>query len=191
MSSSRRGFIALAGGAALAGCGSVKGEPQDDPPRGDLGVVNFALTLEYLEVDFYRQAVGSGALSRSEQELFEQILANETEHARTLERLGRDLGGKLVKPPRTDFRRVIGAGRDRIMRTAARLENTGAAAYLGQANQITTREVLAAALSIHTVEARQAATVDEIVGRPFLPDGAFADPLGRTEVMYRVEPFLV
>ena len=191
MTSSRRGFIALAGAAAVAGCGGTERRRQDAPPRGDLGVVNFALTLEYLENDFYRQVVDSGALSGSEQRLAERILANEGEHLRTLQRLAKDLGGRPADRPRTDFRRVIGAGRDRIMRTAARLENTGAAAYLGQANQITSPDVLAAALSIHTVEARQAATLDEIVGRPFLPDGAFADPLGRTEVMYRVEPFLV
>jgi len=48
---------------------------------------------------------------------------------------------------------------------------------------------LTAALSIHTVEARHAAAVNELIGVPYLPDGAFAAPLGPEEVMRRVRPY--
>ena len=47
-----------------------------------------------------------------------------------------------------------------MLETAAAVENLGAAAYLGQARRIQTKEILAAALSIHTVEARHAAALN-------------------------------
>ena len=190
MRASRRSFLALGGAAALAGCGARNRKPEDDPPRGDLEVVDFALFLEYFEVDFYRRVADSGVLGGSEQRLLEKIGANEAEHVRVLERIARDLGGKPVERPRTDFSSVIRGGRGRVLRTAATLERTGASAYLAQAKRIQSTDVLAAALSIHTVEARHSATLDEIVGRPFLPDGAFAAPLEGEQVMARVERFL-
>ena len=56
-----------------------------------------------------------------------------------------------------------------MLRLAATIENGGAAAYLGQANRIRDKEVLAAALSIHSVEARHAATLNGLVGLPPTP----------------------
>ena len=56
-------------------------------------------------------------------------------------------------------------------------ENTGAGAYLGQANKVRSNAMLADALSIHTVEARHAAALADVIGATYLPDGAFATPL--------------
>ena len=50
-----------------------------------------------------------------------------------------------------------------VTKLAATVENLGAAAYLGQAPNIQSQEILAAALSIHTVEARQAATLNSLL----------------------------
>jgi hypothetical protein len=78
-----------------------------------------------------------------------------------------------------------------ILETAATVENLGAAAYLGQAGRISSPEVLAAALSIHTVEARHAAALNTLVGKTVVPDGAFAKPATMDEVLPQVKPFLV
>ena len=70
------------------------------------------------------------------------------------------------------------------------VENLGANAYLGQAGKIQSKEVLAAALSIHTVEARHAATLATLVKKSVTPDGAFAKPADMATVLAAVKPFL-
>jgi hypothetical protein len=83
--------------------------------------------------------------------------------------------------------------------TAATVENLGAAAYLGQAGNIKSKAILAAALSIHSVEARHAAALNELVGRGFggkgglegsLPDGPFGKPMDMASVLKAVAPFI-
>ena len=64
-----------------------------------------------------------------------------------------------------------------MAKLAATVENLGAAAYLGQAGNIQSKEILAAALAIHTVEARHAATLNTLLKLSPTPDGAFAKPM--------------
>jgi len=193
----RRTFVsATAGGAALlaAGCGDDEEEPRGGTSGGDLDVVNYALTLEFLEEDFYEAVVSSGVLSGREAELAEKILDNESEHVLALRTAAKQLakGSKgVVKAPKTDFSEVIDGGRDEVIRVAAQLENTGAGAYLAEAGQIENPQILASALSIHTVEARHAAILNRLAGEPPLPDGAFAVALERADVMGRIERYLV
>jgi Ferritin-like domain len=85
---------------------------------------------------------------------------------------------------------VIEGGEKKVLETAAVVENLGAAAYLGQAPRITSREVLAAALAIHTVEGRHAAALNTVVGKTIVPDGAFAKPASMAQVLPQVKPFL-
>ena len=70
------------------------------------------------------------------------------------------------------------------------MENLSAAAYLGQAGRIQSKEVLAAALAIHSVEGRHAAALNTLVGRTIVRDGAFAKPASMEEVLPKVKPFL-
>ena len=65
-----------------------------------------------------------------------------------------------------------------VAELAYTVENLGAAAYLGQAGNIQSPEVLATALAIHSVEARHAATLATLVKKPITPNGAFADAGG-------------
>ncbi len=193
MTLTRRTFVsATAGGAALlaAGCGDDEEEPRGGPSGGDLDVVNYALTLEFLEEDFYEAVVSSGVLSGREAELAEKILDNESEHVLALSSVAKDLG-KPVGRPATDFDSVLSGGRDRVIRVAADLEGTGAGAYLAEAAKITSDEILASALAIHTVEARHASILNLLAGRSPVPDGAFATPIDRGEVQRRIERFLV
>lgn len=190
----RRGLASSAavGVAVLAaGCGDDSNDPAEGPPRGDLDIVNYALTLEYLEEDYYEQVVRAGVLSGREAALAELIRQNESEHVVALRSAAAQLGGRVAKRPKTDFSEVLEGGRDEVIRVAAQLENTGAAAYLAEAGQIESPQILASALSIHTVEARHAAILNRLAGEPPLPDGAFAVALQRADVMGRIERYLV
>jgi rubrerythrin len=79
---------------------------------------------------------------------------------------------------------------EKVALLAYTVENLGANAYLGQAGAIKNKDVLAAALSIHTVEARHAATLATLVKKPISPDGAFAKPADMKTVLAAVKPFL-
>ncbi len=70
------------------------------------------------------------------------------------------------------------------------VENLGAAAYLGQAGNIQSPEVLATALAIHSVEARHASTLGTLVKKSLTPDGAFAKPMDMSMVLAAIKPFL-
>jgi hypothetical protein len=176
----------LAGG--LAACGDDDDE-LGQKGGGDLEVINYALTLEFLEADFYDEVVRSGVLSGRELAIASEIRRNEQEHVDALTAAARKFG-KPVARPSTSFEQVISGGRDEVLRTAAKLENLGAAAYLGQARNITSRDVLKTALAIHTVEARHAGVLNHLIGKSFVPDGALATPMTRNEVLREAEPFL-
>jgi hypothetical protein len=202
---SRRRFLQLAAPAALGGmaafmaaCGSSS-DPQTakdkstnaQAPVGghDFDVVDFALRLEYIERDFYDKVVSSGMFSGKVGDLMKLIQFDEHQHVAALQALGKKLNGRLSQRPQTHF--PLGGGPRSVLKLAATLENTGAAAYLGQASSLENKEVLAAALSIHTIEARHAAKLNRLVGRQFTPDGAFASPLEMGEVLDAVSAFVV
>ncbi len=209
---SRAQFLKIAGGAGAAGalaifmaaCGGDDEEPSgggssDAPPppkegkasKGDIAIVNYALTLEYLEADFYQQVLDSGEVkTKKVAEVAMEISENEQEHVEALKATVEQLGGKPAPKPQTNFEDVLAGGEKVILETAATVENLGAAAYLGQAGKIKSPEILAAALSIHTVEARHAAVLNQVVGKSIVPDGPFAKPATMAEVLKMVKPFI-
>jgi rubrerythrin len=155
---------------------------------GDLGILGYALTLEYLETQFYADAAKSGKLSGKVLAVAKEFGEEESEHVKALEATIKKLGGKLPAKPKAKFPL---AGEKSILRLAATVENLGANAYLGQAGNIQNKEVLAAALSIHSVEARHAAVLNTVIGKDITPDGAFSKPASAGEVLAAVKPFLV
>jgi rubrerythrin len=174
------------GGGAATGNDSQRGASM----KGDVEIVQYALTLEHLETDFYNAVIDAGAISdKALAETATMIRDNEQEHVDALTATVEDLGGKPEKPKK-NFDSVIEGGPDMILETAATVENLGAAAYLGQAGRIKSKDVLAAALSIHSVEARHAAALNSVVGKTIVPDGAFAKPASMDEVLAKVKPFL-
>ena len=203
---SRRKFMALTGGTAsisvlVAACGdddemassdSTTTTASDDAlaqfGQGDVGIVNYALTLEYLEADFYDQVAASGLFKGDDLALIEEIGKNEQEHVAALTSFAKDLGAEPAPKPKTRFELVDAAS---VLQTAAEVENLGAAAYLGQAAAIESEAVLAAALSIHTVEGRHAAALNTLTDQPITPDGPFAAPADATTVLDSVQPFIV
>jgi rubrerythrin len=158
--------------------------------KGDLEIVQYALTLEHLETDFYNAVIDSGVVKdRALAETAKMIRDNEQEHVDALTGTVKQLGGKPVRP-KTNFDAVLEGGEKMVLETAATVENLGAAAYLGQAGRIMSKEILAAALAIHSVEGRHAAALNTVVGKTIVPDGAFAKPASMAQVLPKVKPFL-
>lgn len=209
--SSRKRFLKMVGGAGatgafamvLAACGSDSKSTSTGAGataasgttpasnKGDLAILNYALTLEYLEADFYQKVIDSGEIKDKKiAALAMKIGENEKEHVDALKATIQKLGGKPAAVPTTKFDAVIAGGPKKILATAASVENLGASAYLGQAPRITNPEVLAAALSIHSVEARHAAALNTLVADPVTPDGAFAKPAQMAQVLQAVKPFI-
>jgi hypothetical protein len=156
------------------------------PAGGDLAIVNYALTLEYLESQFYAKVVASGLFKGSTLSVLKSFGAEEDEHVAALHKVAMSLGTPATKPvgkfPLTSAASVASL--------AATVENLGAAAYLGQAPRIQSKEILAAALAIHTVEARHAATLNLLIKKTPTPDGAFAKPMSMSQVLAAVKPFI-
>ncbi len=206
--SSRKRFLRMMGGAGAAGafaifmaaCGddedestaasTMKSEPKPAGTRRDLEIVQYALTLEHLETDFYNAVIEAGIIKdRALGETAKMIRDNEQEHVDALTATVEQLGGTPMRP-KTTFDAVLEGGPDMVLETAAAVENLGAAAYLGQAGRIESKEILAAALAIHSVEGRHAAALNSVVGKTIVPDGAFAKPASMAEVLPKVKPFL-
>jgi rubrerythrin len=153
---------------------------------GDVEVLNFALTLEYLEAAFYEEALSQNFLSGKNKSLAKEIGENEQEHVDTLKQTIEQLGGKPVKAPTVAFPLK---GESDFLKLAVTLEDTGVAAYDGAAGSIQSKEVLAAAGSIVQVEARHAAAVRLQAGKPPAPD-AFDTTLTMNQVLKAVKPFI-
>jgi Ferritin-like domain len=156
--------------------------------KGDLGILGYALTLEYLETDFYEKAGASGKLKGKVLDVAKQFGKEEAEHVKALEGAIKKAGGKLPPKPKTQFPLE---DQKSILMLAAEVENLGAAAYLGQAGRIKDKEVLAAALAIHSVEGRHAAALNSVIGEEITPDGAFSVPADAATVLEKVKPFIV
>jgi hypothetical protein len=128
-------------------------------PSSDVAILNFALTLEYLEAAFYTEAVTNDGVFNGETQNFARIVAaHENAHVAFLKKA---LGSKAVKKPTFDFKDTT-SNQDKFEATATVLEDTGVQAYLGQVGNIKNKKILAAAGSILPVEARHAAWIRDI-----------------------------
>jgi rubrerythrin len=187
-------FVAACGGDddedGGGGSGTQTEAEKEMAAKGDLAIVQYALTLEHLETDFYNAVIDAGVITdKALAETAMMIRDNEQEHVDALTATVKKLGGTPEKP-KTNFDSVLEGGPDMVLQTAATVENLGAAAYLGQAGRIKSKEILAAALAIHSVEGRHAAALNSVVGKTIVPDGAFAKPASMEEVLPKVKPFL-
>jgi rubrerythrin len=156
---------------------------------GDVEIVNFALTLEYLEAAFYQQALERvSGLSGDAKELATTIRENEDVHVKALKATVEQLGGKPVKAPPVDFGNAF-MSQESFLKLAQTFEDTGVSAYNGAAPAIKSKEVLGAAGSIVQVEARHAAAIRALNGEQ-PAEGAFDQALGAEEVLKAVQPFV-
>jgi len=202
----RKRFLKLAGGAGaasfgafvLAACGSSKHAAStaaatagtastSSSTAGDVAILNYALTLEYLETEFYEKVVASSLFSGKVGGLIKDFGRQEATHVEALKGAVEKLGGTPAAKPAGKFPISSAA---QVAQLAYTVENLGAAAYLGQAGNIQSPEVLASALAIHSVEARHAATLGTLVKKSVTPQGAFAKPADMPTVLAAVKPFL-
>ena len=141
-----------------------------DPAAGSVtDVLNFALTLEYLEAAYYQMGLSSGVVAAGDKTVIQQISKHETAHVALLQATITKLGGTPVASPEFDF--TAGGAYDpfgdypTFLILANAFEDTGVRAYKGQAvNLIGSGAVLTAALDIHSVEARHASEIRRIRG---------------------------
>jgi hypothetical protein len=131
--------------------------------------------------------VSSGLFSGRVGSLIKDFGRQEATHVEALKGAVEKLGGTPAAKPAGKFP-ISSAGQ--VAQLAYTVEDLGAAAYLGQAANIQNAEVLAAALAIHTVEARHAATLGTLVKKSVTPQGAFAIPADMPTVLAAVKPFL-
>ena len=190
----RQSFIlrgAVAAGAVY-GLGAVSPfvrEALAQGSDGDVEILNFALTLEYLEATFYERALKqTKGLGGDARKLAGTIHKNEMAHVTALTGTIKDLGGKPVKAPKVGFGNAFGSQKS-FLKLAQTFEDTGVSAYNGAAPQIESKDVLAAAGSIVQIEARHAAAIRSLNGAP-ITDTAFDKPLQMDQVLKAVKPFV-
>lgn len=201
----RKRFLKVAGSGAaasfgafvLAACGSSSKKSAastaaattaaSSSETGDVAIANYALTLEYLETEFYEKVVAAGLFKGKVGSLVADFGRQEASHVAALKAAVMKLGGTPAAKPEGKFPITTATA---VAELAYTVENLGASAYLGQAGNIQSPEVLASALAIHSVEARHAATLGTLVKKSVTPDGAFAKPADMSTVLAAVKPFL-
>jgi hypothetical protein len=154
---------------------------------GDAEILNFALTLEYLEADFYNVKGKQVGLSGQAKAYAKQFGAEEAEHVAALTAAIKQLGGTPVKKPTFVF---PGSSEGAFLSLASVLENTGVGAYNGAGPSLQSRQVLASAGSIVQVEARHAAAIDLLIGRSPTPNQGFDRPLTKEQVLAKAGPLI-
>jgi rubrerythrin len=153
---------------------------------GDVEILNFALTLEYLESTFYEEAKTRAKAKGELRSLIALLADDEEQHVAALTASIKQLGGKPVAKPKFDFPYSDTAG---FLKLAQTFEDTGVSAYNGAAPAISSAEVLGAAGSIVQVEARHAAAIRLQRGEEPSPE-AFDPTLNEAQVLKAVEPFI-
>ena len=133
------------------------------PSAAAVTVLNYALTLEYLEDEFYRLGLAaSGLIPTADRTVITQISKHEAAHVALLQGA---LGAGAVPKPTFKFPATAFTSYPTFLGLAQALEDTGVGAYKGQAGAlINDKAILQTALQIHSVEARHASEIRRIQG---------------------------
>jgi hypothetical protein len=184
--------IALGSAPLLLAAASTEAFAAGGLPQKVVDVLNFALTLEYLEAAFYKTGNNTAGLIPAKYKgLFRTIGQHETAHVALLKGA---LGAAAVKAPKVDFTAGgkyadVFSNFETFATLSATFEDLGVAAYKGQAGNLAGTAVLTTALQIHSVEARHASAVRPLIGKAGF-DGAFDKPKTKAEVLAAATPFL-
>ena len=176
-------------GAAAAAAATVAAGPLDS----DLEILNYALTLEYLEADAYAAINRAGILTGRAAAYFRDFGAHEAAHVDAITATITKLGGRPVQRPAGGFN-FTSVPKDAagVVRFFQMVESVGVSAYLGAAPSIKDPDILEAALSIHAIEAEHAAALADLAaeGTDLFAPAAFEKPRTPDEVLQIVAPFL-
>ena len=163
-----RAAVVVGFGSTLVAASRTDQAALADASANDLEILNYALTLEYLEADFYRRGLAANILSGRTLELVEPISNHEDEHVTTLTSVVKDGGGDPAARPKFKYPDATFESKDTFLKTASVFEELGVTAYHGQVARIDDGAYLAAAASIAGVESRHAAIIADLIGgNPF------------------------
>jgi hypothetical protein len=183
----RRAGVAAGGlGVAMALVPGLASARNGGTKKNDVKILNYALTLEYLEAAFYKEALARGNFTGSVLNFAQVVYGHEATHVATLKGV---LGSAAVASPSFDFKGTTRKW-STFLRTSKVLEDTGVAAYQGQAPLIHQNAVLAPAGAILAVEARHAAWVRDLLyaGKSVKPaPEAFSTPMSMSQVLKAVK----
>ena len=157
---------------------------------GDVGIANFALTLEYLEAEFYSLALDAGVLSGEALGVVENLASHEQQHVDAIIGLLEGAGATPVEKPEFVFPEGSFSSQAAILDLAATFEPVGVGAYLGAAPMIQSPDILAAAGSIAGVEGEHVVAVNWLLGSVPWAAEAFPKALTKDEVLAAVAPFM-
>ncbi|KZN23481.1 hypothetical protein A4G99_11195 [Haladaptatus sp. R4] len=179
------------------------GDSKNDDEMTDVDILNYALTLEHLEATFYAKGLedfsddefmnadlGCDIGDEMRMKIPDQVKVvgeHEAAHVDQLTKVIKQLGGEPVEAAEYDFGYETPA---EFLGVAKALENTGVSAYAGAAPSIKDDKLLSAALSIHSVEARHAASFNALNSVSPYPD-AFDEAKSMEEVKKIAGQFIV
>jgi rubrerythrin len=181
-------YVALGGlGSPMAAAAEVRS--QAPTTGGDVDILNYALTLEYLEADFYAMGVKAGLLKDRELELVTPIADHEQQHVDAVTATLKALGATPVEKPKINYPKGTFDSRDSFLKTASMFEELGVKAYHGQVPLIKNADILAAGASIAGVESRHAAVIAQLLETQPFP-APFEAHLPMSDVLAAVKPLL-
>jgi hypothetical protein len=199
---SRRNFLKTAAmtGAALSAMGiggfgvavrraEAEGEYKTYEGLGDAAIVAFAYQLELLEGTFYAEGVKAGIFADA---FLEQIIAirdHEMAHADALATTLGQLGADVPATPEFTFPAGTFGDAAAFLELAATFEPVGIGAYQGAAPALKSKDILAAAISIHNAECQHRCTINilNLINPP--NNLAFEEALPLQDVQAAVKPF--
>ena len=173
---------------------SPSGSPSPAPSStsqfgaGDIGVLNYALTLEYLEAEFYQKGIAANILG-DDAKYITPIAAHEAAHVAALTATLTKLGATPVTKPNFVFPPTTFTDKATFVKTAVTFEETGVKAYHGQVPLIKDGAILGAAASIAGVESRHAAVLNYLAQMPPVPNPV-EQHATMDETLAAIKPFL-
>ena len=191
---SRRDFfktLAVAGAGAAVGSTVLTRKASAQSGTSDADIGNFALTLEYLEADFYTKAVDSGVLSGGALTLITTIRDHEIAHVDAITKYLQAAGATPVAKPTFTYPSDAFSSSASILKLASTFEPVGVGAYLGQAPLIQSPDLLAAAGSILGVEDEHVVAINSFAYNDIVSVlEPFPAPMTKEEVLNAIAPFL-
>ena len=192
-SQTRRDFfktLAVASVGAAAGTSLLTSKAFAQGGGGDVDIFNFALTLEFLEREFYQRALDAGVLSGAALGVVTALHDHEAAHVDAITAALQGAGATPVAKPQFTFPQDAFSSQASILQLAATFEPVGVGAYLGAGPMIQSPDLLEAAGTIAGVEGDHVVAVNNLVGVSPPANTAFAQALTQDQVLAAVAPFL-
>ncbi len=189
----RRDFfktLAVAGAGAAAGASLFTSKKAFAQGGGDADIFNFALTLEFLEREFYQRALDAGVLSGAALGVVTALRDHEAAHVDAITAALQGAGATPVAKPNFTFPANAFSSQASIINLAATFEPVGVGAYLGAAPMIQNPAFLEAAGTIAGVEGDHVVAIKNLQGIVPPANVAFEKALTKDEVLAAIAPFL-